>query len=152
MRVPEKRCKALQLSRDFGGSELRSCGSASGHGMASESDFALIPAQMQRLLQGSGTVLISCVLPCLSWDASLALQADEKAAAEASARREEEQQREAERKAALKERADSYKAQEASRLQVQTPCIPMCSTLLTLARRSLYPLPEVARTMSCQVS
>ena len=49
----------------------------------------------------------------------MTVQANKKAAAEASARREEEQQREAERKAALKERADSYKAQEASRLQVE---------------------------------
>ena len=76
----------------------------------------------------------------------LAMQADEKAAAEASARREEEQQREAERKAALKERADSYKAQEASRLQVHNPCIPIYSLLSTLAWRLLYPIALAALT------
>jgi len=46
------------------------------------------------------------------------MQADEKAAAEASTRQQEEQHKEAERRAALKERADSHKAQEASRPQV----------------------------------
>ena len=51
--------------------------------------------------------------------AAVAVQAEEKAAAEASARAQEERQREAERRAALRERAESYKAQEASRLQVQ---------------------------------
>lgn len=51
------------------------------------------------------------------------MQADEKAAAEASARKQEEEQREAERRAALKERAESYKAQEASRLQVRAQLV-----------------------------
>ena len=46
------------------------------------------------------------------------MQADEKAAAEASTRQQEEQQKEAEHRAALKERVDSHKAQEACRLQV----------------------------------
>lgn len=50
--------------------------------------------------------------------ATVALQAEVRAAAEVSARKQEEQQREAERRAALRERAESYKVQEASRQQV----------------------------------
>ena len=46
------------------------------------------------------------------------MQAEVRAAAEVSARKQEEQQREAKRRAALRERAESYKVQEASRQQV----------------------------------